>query len=365
VRRISTTVTVILTTVLLAGSVSWSSPAGSTPVAGRVRPLLLDLDGTHYRWDEVAPRYGVIVLNAWNSSWIPAIRAANPDVRVYEYKDLTSTRPSACAQSARGAINSGLPTGVDFCWARAHHPGWFLRRANGRLLRERGFPGQYEMDYGNPAYQRQWAANVVQDLTAHGWDGVEIDNALVTHDAYGVSPRYPTDAATQEATGRMLAIVGPAIKAAGKRAVANIGWDTRYPDVWARWLPLLTGAMDEYTWSWSTSIDRNRGDWRIFRAEVRACSAARRQCFFHVGDYERQPAGTVTFALASYLLFADGRSAFGPGDMWWRRYPATRIDLGGAVTRAHINRSGNWQRDFRGGSVIVDLSHWSAQIRVR
>jgi len=324
--------------------------------------LLLDLGGTSYDWAVVAPHYRAIALNAWNYSWIPAIRGANPSVKVFEYKDLTSTRPGACSQSNNGANNSGLPTGVDYCWAQANHPEWFLHNTAGGLLAESGYPSQYEMDYGNPAYQSMWAQNVVQDLTSHGWDGVLIDNALATYDAYGVSPTYPNDQATQTATTVMLSVVGPAIKAAGKLTVANVGYDTKYPSIWAAWLPYLTGLMDEYTWSWDTSVDRSVSDWTIFENEVRSCAAAHDLCWFRVGAYQQQPAATVNFAVASYLLDADGSSVLGPGDMLWSNYPELYTTLGAALGAAYINGNGNWQRDFQGGSVIVNLSTWTGTV---
>jgi Hypothetical glycosyl hydrolase family 15 len=316
----------------------------------------LDLGGTSYDWAVVAPHYGAIALNAWNYSWISAIRAANPSAKVFEYKDLTSARTSACSN---GIDQAELPTGVGYCWAQANHPEWFLHNTSGGLLQETNYPTQYEMDYGNVAYQQQWAQNVVQDLTSHSWDGVLIDNALATYNAYGISPRYPNDLATQTATTVMLSVIGPAIKTAGKLEVANVGYDTKYPSIWAAWLPYLTGLMDEYTWSWGTSVDQSVSDWNIFENEVKSCAAAHDLCWFRVGAYQSQPATTVDFAVASYLLYADGSSVLGPGDMLWSNYPELYTNLGAALGGAYINGNGNWQRDFQGGSVIVNLSTWT------
>jgi hypothetical protein len=327
--------------------------------AGNAQALLLDLGGTSYDWAVVAPHYGAIALNAWNYSWIPAIRAANPSVRVFVYKDLTSTRTSACSG---GVDQAELPTGVGYCWAMANHPEWFLRNTSGGLLQETNYPTQYEMNYGNAAYQRQWATNVVHDLTAHGWNGVEMDNALDVYTAYGVSPTYPSDQASQTAMAAMLALVGPQIKAAGQLAVANLGYDTKYPNLWAAWLPYVTGLLDEYTWSWDTSVIQSVPDWNIFENEVKSCADAHDLCWFRVGDYSLQSSALVTFAVASYLLYADASGVVGPGDMLWSNYPELYTRLGAALNAAHINGNGNWQRDFQGGSVIVDLSNWTGTV---
>ena len=324
--------------------------------------MLLDLDGTRYDWAQVAPHYAAIALNAWDYSWIAAIRAANPSVKVFEYKDLTSSRSNACTPSQNGALNYALPTGVDYCWAMANHPEWFLHNASGGLLQETNYPTQYEMDYGNPAYQSMWAHNVVQDLTSHGWDGVEMDNALTTYNAYGISPTYPNDQMTQTAMKTMLSVVGPAIKTAGKLGVANVGYDTKYPSIWAAWLPFLTGLMDEFTWSWGTSVDQSVPDWNTFEIEVSSCAAVHDLCWFRVGAYQQQSAAMVNFAVASYLLPADGSSVIGVGDMLWSNYPELYTSLGAALGAAHINGNGNWQRDFQGGSVIVNLSTWTGTV---
>ena len=337
-------------------------PAPSNSAAGDAQAVLLDLDETSYDWAQMAPHYRAIVLNAWDYQWIPAIRAANPSVKVVEYKDLTSTRPGACSQSDDGANNSWLPTGVDYCWAMARHPEWFLRNSSGGLLAENGYPGQFEMDYGNPAYQQQWATNVVQDLTAHGWDGVEMDNALTVADAYGVSPSYPTDASVQQAMGSMLALVGPHIKAAGKLEIGNVGYDTEYPGIWSAWLPHLTGLMDEFTWSFDAAVDESLPDWNAFEDEVKTCATAGDLCWFRIGAYQVIPTRLVDFAVASYLLYADGASALGPGDMLWSNYPEIYTNLGAALGTAYVNSAGNWQRDFQGGAVIVNLSTWTGTV---
>lgn len=329
--------------------------------AGNTQALLTDFDGTSYNWALVAPHYRAIALNSWNYPWISAIRAANPSVKVFEYKDLTSSRPSACQQSQDGALNNQLPAGIDYCWAKANHPDWFLKNSSGTDLQEKNFPDNHEMAYGLKAYQDQWASNVAADLVAENWDGVVMDNAL-TNNAYGVSPTYPTDASVQAAMQSMLAEVGPQIKAAHRLEIANVGFDTEYPGIWAAWLPYLTGLTDQYTWSWSTSVDQSVPDWNIFENEVKSCADAHDLCWFNVGATQLLPQSLVTFAVASYLLYADGNSLLGPGDMLWSNYPALYTNLGAALGAAHINANGNWQRDFQGGSVIVNLSTWTGTV---
>jgi hypothetical protein len=48
--------------------------------------------------------------------------------------------------------------------------------------------------------------------------------------------------------------------------------------------------------------------------------------------------------------------------MLWSNYPELHTNLGSALGAAYINGSGNWQRDFQGGSVIVNLSNWTGTV---
>ncbi|HEV2376076.1 MAG TPA: putative glycoside hydrolase [Streptosporangiaceae bacterium] len=327
-----------------------------------VKPLLVDENSTNYDWAVVAPKYGAIILNAWNYPWIPAIKHANPAAVVLEYKDLPSSRPGACRQSRDGRLDSALPTGVDYCWARAHHPGWFLRSKNGQLVQYRGWPGTFEMDYGNQAYEHRWAANVISDLTHHGWNGVFADNAL-TGTGYGVAARYPTNRAVQAAMGRMIRYVGPRVKSVRKLFIPNVGGDVGYPGIWARWLPYTSGEFDEFTWSLpGLGIVKSTADWHIWEAEMRACAATRSRCLFHTGEYVDQPTQVVDFALASYLLYTNGTSALGMGDDLYAHYPQMYQRLGAPAGLAHQPRPRVWRRAFTHGSVTVNLNTWTGTI---
>jgi hypothetical protein len=156
--------------------------SSSSAAAGNLQNFLRDFDSTDYNWATVAPQYSVIELNPWNYAWIPAIKAANPNVKVLEYKDLNSARPSACSLES----TDEMPTGVGYCWAKANEPSWFLTGQSssqdssncGGTMAETGYTDNCETDPGNAAYQQQWLSNVVQDAKAHDWDGVIMDNAI-------------------------------------------------------------------------------------------------------------------------------------------------------------------------------------------
>src|SRR5688500_3911615 len=97
---------------------SGPTSAAEQPVAGgggTVQSFWLHMNSTPVS-DEVlateARRRAYIVLNAWEGALIPKLKAANPAVQVFVYKDLSSTRSYACRD---GVDDAQLPTGVGYC----------------------------------------------------------------------------------------------------------------------------------------------------------------------------------------------------------------------------------------------------------
>jgi hypothetical protein len=208
--------------VVLAGTAATPAEAGAAGSAGTVRSFWLHMNSTPTTGEVLAAEAGRrdhVVLNAWEGHLVPELKAANPDIQVFVYKDLSSTRSYACRD---GADDRDLPTGIGYCDADDHHPEWFLLGPDGKRFEYSGYPGHWQMDVGDPGYQQAWADNVVADSTGAGFDGVFMDNALFSCDAYhvGVCPReYPTDAAIQGAYRSMLANLGA--PAGPYRAVAD------------------------------------------------------------------------------------------------------------------------------------------------
>src|SRR5262245_58161579 len=167
--------------------------------------------------------YGVVILNRWDQGLIPSIRAASPGVRVLMYVDIASTRSYACRHGVDDAM---LPTGVGYCWAREHHPGWFLRSTKGHRVEWRGYKGHWWMNVGNRRYEHRWARNVIGAVSQGGWDGVMADNAIsipryYLHHGQRLR-RYRTPRSYASATRHFLAEVGPRVQAAGFSFIPNI-----------------------------------------------------------------------------------------------------------------------------------------------
>jgi hypothetical protein len=351
--------------------------ASAAQPSGTIRTLMIDLDGRGYDWAQVAPTYKAIALNDWDTSWAAQIKAASPVTRPFVYKDLSSTRSDDCGSDPAGGspcIVNGVfcPRGVNdapfyaggigFCWAWRNHPDWFLRNSAGTLIQYAGYPGTYMMDFGNHAYQEAWLAAVTKDVSANGWAGVLMDNAI-DNTNYGTPARYPTAAAVQAGMLSMLKVVGPGLASAHIHSIANLGYNNVFPGIWSQWLPYVTGLMNEFTYYWPGNTAEGSGAWSTYEEpEVKACAASNKLCLFHVGD-RNQPTTQAqnTFATASFLLYSNGRSfvsygADGTAD------PQTR--LGAADGPAFRTADGIWHRDFADGSVSVNVTAGTGTVSI-
>ncbi|HEY2550983.1 MAG TPA: putative glycoside hydrolase [Streptosporangiaceae bacterium] len=352
-----------------------TSPRFSGGVPVKTFSLMLDTARvqatTRAQWREIARANRLVVLNSWEYRLIPLLRHANPRLQVWVYKNLSGVRSDDCStfNGECGGCPAGvrdaahLSSGMGYCWVRRHHPQWLLRAAaTGRPLEFRGYPHIWETDYGSAAYQRRWLANVLADVGRHGWDGVLVDNALSTADAFGVAAKYPTDAAVQAATYSALRYLGPALRQAGTGSVFNVGFAPMFRGLWERWLRPVEGLEQEFYLSYSAVPDVV-GDraWGTYQQELLSCAAHRKSCWFHTGDYS----GGVTsqtrqYALASYLLANDGHQLWAAGTTG-QKPPGPALALGAPKGgMRHLGRA--WGRYFPGGVAVVNPS--STRLRV-
>jgi hypothetical protein len=340
-------------------------PAGQAGAAAAFTELLDEAQvraTTRAQWAAIARANAIVVLNSWDYRLIPVLKRANPAVGVWVYKDLSGVRSDDCTTGAgqcgscprRVTDSRFLSSGVGYCWLRRHHPGWLLRATgtNGPF-RFRGYPATWEADYGSAAYQRRWIRDVLADVRGHGWDGVAVDNALTTANAYGTAARYPTDASVQAATYTALQRVGTALRTAGVGSVANVGYATSFPGLWQRWLGLVGGLEQEFYLSYTTRPGAVGARWGEYQDEVSSCAARHKVCWFHSGSYSAAvTARARDYALASLLLATDGRQLLAVG-AFSAGAPPPRTALGlslGAASR--LGRA--WRRSFAGGAVVVN-----------
>ena len=358
----------------LGGTRSSSSTPSLPAGTGTVKAFLQLLDETKVqattqaKWAAIARQNAVVVLNSWDYRLIPVLKRANPRVQVWVYKDLSGVRSDDCTArngecgACRGGVKdrSFLSSGMGYCWLKRNHPDWLLGAAgSGQPFQFRGYPRTWETDYGNPAYERQWIANVLADVRGHGWDGVKMDNALTTADAYGVAAKYPTNTTVQAATYSALREIGHSLHRAGVGSVANVGFATSFRGLWQRWLGPVGGLEQEFYLSFTTQPDAVGDGWDEFENEVSSCAAQHKVCWFHSGGYTAAVTlQTRTYALASFLLATDGRQLLAVGDFTLEP-PAPGWALGYSMsTMGEVGRA--WRRYFVGGVVVVNPTRSNA-----
>jgi hypothetical protein len=358
---------------VVVGSSGWlnsQTPGGDPGQTPAVKTFSQWLDEaqvqatTKAQWATVARSSAIVVLNSWDFRLIPILKQANPKVQVWVYKNLSGVRSDDCTVPGGdcGACPPGvtdstdLSSGMGYCWVKRNHPGWLLDAAGtGRPFQFKNYPQIWETDYGNASYQRQWVQNVLADVRDHGWDGVDVDNALTTAAAYGVAAKYPTDAAVQAATYSALRRIGPALRAAGVPEVFNVGYATSFPQLWQRWLGPVDGLEQEFYLSFSSQPNAAGAAWSTYQDEVSSCTSQHKSCWFHAGEFsDAVTSQTRQYALASLLLVTDGQQflAVGSGTSMSSE---PSLALGGRLSEM-FQVGASWRRYFAQGIAVVNPS---------
>ncbi|MCS7478540.1 putative glycoside hydrolase family 15 protein [Umezawaea endophytica] len=341
---------------------------------GKAQSFWLHLDSSPISDSEItqhAKKLAYVVLNAWEGNLSAKFKKANPAIKVFVYKDLSSTRSYACRN---GADDKQIPTGVGYCEA-ASHPEWFLTDTRGKRFEYSGYTGHWQMDVGNAEYRRRWGDNVIASVKAGGFDGVLMDNALFGCDTYhdGRCPKaYQTDQAFQVAYQGMFAALRPRFAAAGILTVANLANARLYPGTWNAYTEYLDGGFDEWWVAFSgTNLLPAGADGWTSQAEQIASNEARGkitwvQPHLSPGDHR-----AFRYALASYFLVKGGKSAIAEtvgtdnyGDLAPQR-PEYGWDLGKPTGPYKSVGKNLLRRDFACGAVVVNTNKTGAgQLKV-
>ena len=343
--------------ILILAVVVWALVAPTSGSASSVGHFCLALNtpAAVLKPRQVAQRNSYVVLQSWETARAAQLKAANPDLEVLVYQNLSAM--------TEGTSHDGhSSSGVNFAEAVNVHPDWFLREAKGKRIAELNYSYLWMADVGNPAYQQQWTANVLNTLQSGPWDGVFMDDTNASAKFHVDPPskivKYPTDAAYQEAMRSMLAYAGPQIMAAGKLAIPNMGSWHEYPEVIEGWLQFVSGGMDQQfvktspfrgqgyapATTWLTQLREIKTTERMGKRFLAATSAP-------AGDNRAR-----RYGWASVLLAGGGKTSFFAAnprdcDAWSREY---RIPLGAAISPAHGSPDGIWRRRFANGLVVVN-----------
>ena len=327
---------------------------------GTTKSYWLHMNGTPTSEEMItteASRRSYVVLNAWETDLAAQLRAANPKIQIFVYKDLSSTRSYACQN---GVDDTGLATGVGYC---AADPSWFLLGPDGQRFEYSGYEGHWQMDVGNTDYQNAWADNVIASSKA--FDGVFMDNALFACDTYheGVCPAaYPTDEAMRDAYRSMLANTRQKFVDAGLKTVANLSNARLHDGAWDSYVEYLDGGFDEWwlTFGDNDLLSEYPQGWSRQIAEITANEAKGKITW--VQPHHSGAAQPFRYAFASYLLAAGGHAAiseiaetdrYDNASPWRAEYD---WDLGAPAAEYYAVSSNVFRRDFACGTVIVNAN---------
>lgn len=330
---------------------------GRTPRADEIRAL--------------APRYSVVVLNAWDLDAKALIRQVNPAMVVLVYKDLASTRSYTGAVTA-GADASKLPTGVGYVEAGLQ-PGWFAADGSGNRISWGPYPGHWQMSVWDTGYQRRWADNVVRALVDDDWDGVFADNDMRTLHWYssaliaGTTDAASTDTKLQTGLQSLIDLAGPNVVARGKLFVPNVS-DGRL-DL-TRWKAATAygGAMEENFAHWGTSTGTGYvGDWGTtgWVDQTAQLSSPLTLAVTRAASGDTQ---LLRYGYASALVRATGRVAWTPSIVGNYSQPEwfswQDVVLGAPAGAGGRQTSGAWSRVFTNAFVAVNPLATSATVAV-
>lgn len=325
--------------------------SAGTSAAGHVR-VAIDSAAAGADFTATASRDQFVILQGSETARLRSLKAANPHLTVLLYKNLSGM----VARDAYGFTT----TGVSAQEADAH-PDWYLLNTSGQRFTFNGYPWIWAADVGSPSYQQKWAENVLAQVRAEGWDGVFIDDVNPTisphYDPAGVA-RYPTDAQYSAATRSAVATIGPALRSAGKVAIANLGghW-ADFPGVVADWLQFLDGAMDEHFTKAGGGPGTGLVDGDAWRRELDEVRLAESQgkAFLGVAHSSGDDPGAARYGWATTLLAANGHSYFAlqgdyTNETW---YPDYDLPIGQPVG-AQTDADGIYRRAFTCGLVLVN-----------
>ena len=348
----------VIAACLVAGAIGGVKTLSASTTAGSVSTGAIRIGSGAASSGADLSHYQYIVLNAWDYGMIPALKRANPQVRVLVYKDMSSTRSYASGDAE-------IPTGIDYGWANANHPDWFTHKS-GTRIEWSGYSGHWQMNIGMAGYQNQWATNVTSDLAAHGWDGVMIDNANMNPNGYASLPydEYSTRQSYQDATRSFLANVGPKLQSAGFLVIPNIQHDGAYltEALWTDWIQFTSGGFLEHYSKWGEDASGwlNGSGW-TFEQNLQRDAAGK--IFLGLFYSPVSDVRSMRYARASFLLDWDGGPSavvFEPSsgaDPW---SPEWTADIGTPVgSRYQVGSA--YRRDYTGGTVVVNPSSNDSQ----
>lgn len=277
----------------------------------------------YYEWQVIpdsiiekeAKRRDFVVLHAWKHPLIAKFKAANPNIKVYFYKNLSAAIDSYdFATTDPDRQDTLTSTGVYYQYAERNHPEWFLLDDNGNRMNFSGWTYLTQMDVGNPAYQDYWASNVVAEAVRFGWDGIFIDDVLFSPNEHHTDiypAKYKTVESFQAGYKQILEKIQRTAKAAGKTIIGNMASAKGTQGYWDSYMPYMDGGFDEWWVVNGAGVSHYVGgdEWKIHLAEPEFNESQNKIAAVQAHSAPNDTQGFY-YALATYWLVNDGNTYF-------------------------------------------------------
>jgi hypothetical protein len=311
-------------------------------------------------------------------SHVAAIKSANPNTKVLAYMEAPVTHAQSCSGTNPPAYAPHDSFGINYCYATAYHPEWFLTNSSGQRLTYSDYPSYSVMDIGSASYQSTWAANAIAAARADGFDGIYLDdvNTYPGHGIDGQIAKY-TDQAYGQAMINFVTAVGDQLRSHGLLASANLS-----ANPWVTWqrsdalaiAAHLTVVNREHYSRWGDicgpfserfNTTANNGTPPI-DVELAYDQALQATGAYLTGiDYGYTQTGaadvaTMAYGRALFLLAWDGR----PGSAYIFRpcgtvdpaNPAWTVNIGTPAGATTLLSSGLYERVYSAGLVVLNPS---------
>lgn len=226
----------------------------------RIGWLQLGDEVTDAEASSFAPRVDLTVLTPWFTASAQKLKAANPGMRVLAYHDIYVTVNDGFQSNGTTDWNMPFSGGMGYAWTSQNHPDWFSLNSSGQRYQFTDYPGRYVMKVGLPAYQNQFAQNIIAEAQQYGYNGIFLDDAL-PHIAHGInqSPDYDTNAEVKNATASFITNVCGQLKNAGLLCIPNVAGIALENGLWNEWDQLGTGLFEEKFVFWNNSPSQWQG----------------------------------------------------------------------------------------------------------
>jgi hypothetical protein len=330
---------------------AFGPPAGGVPGAS-----VADFNRETYQYSsslsisQEASRYQVLVLQSTDGAKVAALKAANPNLKIFMYQHPWFSRTTD-------------PNGLSVCSSYqsdvSANPSWFLHNTAGSPIVSGS--SNYLMDIGNPSYQQSCVSHAIALAKKWGFDGVFWDGVVSTLTwelPRGTRvPEYPTLTSWQNAMYSFITNASAQLHAAGLQDIGNLCGMTLTPGLWQKWSAPLDGSEEESWTDGGQGLAQQDSDWTKKLANAAWSEANGKYALLH--SYNSSRTGN-TFGLASMLLVADGRTSYSTSNTnyTWDEstFPefTTAQQLGAPAGAYQKLSNGVYERAFSGGIVLVN-----------